>query len=138
MFLCSQVDGICLPKCPLECVRKGLDYLTSSYKYPPSTAYANRLKAATSFKLAPQLANFTDYRIYFAQNIVQLSVSLDSLWHHQVVEKPLMNLEELIGHIGAHLFVFLGMSLASFYEIVSLLAHVAFWLGSSATHKQSK
>ena len=65
-----------------------------------------------------QIFNYT----YFFQVIVQIAIRYDSLSYIELEEEPKMSGEELLGIIGGHLGLFLGMSLLSFVELVELLA----------------
>ena len=113
----------CKPRCPLECKRQGIDYYVSKYKYPPSKAYATNLRRNNP-KLARYFSSYYDYWGDFENNIVEFSVFYDSLWYKESEEEPKMTLEALIAEIGAHLHVFLGMSLLSFVELVDLFAQL--------------
>ena len=124
---CLWEESLCRPRCPLECSRQTFDYHTSSYKYPPSARYAAAIKASQATKQATKLAGQSDYVLNFAQNIVEFSVFYDSLWYNIVEEEPRMTMEGLIGEIGGHLHIFLGMSLLSFVEIAELVLFIGLW-----------
>ena len=57
---------------------------------------------------------------YFYQVITQFSIRYDSLSYIKLDEEPKISGEELLGIIGGHLGLFLGMSLLSFVELVEL------------------
>ena len=56
------------------------------------------------------------------ENIVEVYVYYETLTYTNTVEEPKMSFEDLIGSLGGHLHLFLGMSLLSFAEIFELLA----------------
>ena len=101
----------CLPKCPLECTQqKMLPITTLFYKFPYVSAnyYSN---------------------IYLndeVNNAIEFSVFYESLSYTLIEEEPKMSAEDLIGSIGGHLHLFLGMSLLSFFELFELVVVIFF------------
>ena len=67
------------------------------------------------------IMNQSDYIHDLANNMASFSVYYESLAYTQVVEEPKMSAEVLLGTIGGHLHLFMGMSLLSFVEIAELL-----------------
>ena len=106
----------CLPKCPLECHTPVLRATVSNYDMRLSNASISAYAEAYS-----SLKNVTD-------NLVEFSVFYDSLSYTIVEETPKMTLENLVGLIGGHLHVFLGMSLMSFLELFDLSVSLAFFV----------
>ena len=106
----------CLPKCPLEC--------HTSVLRPTLTNYDMRLlsrnASTTSAYDNVNLKNVTE-------NLVEFSVFYDSLSYTVVEETPKMTFEKLVGSIGGHLHVFLGMSLMSFLELFDLVASLFYF-----------
>ena len=106
----------CLAKCPLECSNPTLDRFLSSYFFPPSALFADKV-----FKSSPTLnslrANQSEFQTSKETNIIRLVFYYDTLSYVTVDEEPKMTLDALIGTVGGHLHLFLGMSLLSFVEI---------------------
>ena len=71
-------------------------------------------------------ANQTDATVFsnLYYNMISASVFYDSLSYSMAEERPAFVMIELIGSIGGHLHLFLGMSLLSFIEIIELGAFV--------------
>ena len=67
-------------------------------------------------------ANQTDAtvlnKLYY--NMISASVFYESLSYSMAEERPAIVMTELIGSVGGHLHIFLGMSLLSFVEIIEL------------------
>ena len=117
----------CLEKCPIECSRASLPLTISSYVFPPSELYANRTLSANPV-LSSLRANQSDFINNKDKNLLRLVFYLDSLSYQQVEEEAKMTVDNLIGMIGGHLHLFLGMSFLSFVEIMFFL--VKYTLGS--------
>ena len=127
----------CLTKCPLECSKPTLDRFLSSYDYPPSALYADM-----AFKNNPTLyslrANQSEFQESKQSNMIRLVFYYDTLSYVTVDEEPKMTLDALIGTVGGHLHLFLGMSLLSFVEIgmISLkCVYFTFKIGPKAQRK---
>ena len=105
----------CLKKCPLECEKRVFDLTVTSFKYPYSDAYPNFMHI---FRQPP--INQTDYSERLGTNMVAFSLYFAKLSYTHIEEEPKMSAEVLLGTIGGHLHLFMGMSLMSFVEIVEL------------------
>ena len=98
----------CLQKCPLECHTPVMRPTVSNYDMRPLSR-----NMSTNAYVNSNLKNVTE-------NLVEFSVFYDSLSYTIVEEKPKMTSENLVGSIGGHLHLFLGMSLMSFLELFDL------------------
>ena len=99
----------CLPKCPLECHQRLLVPSFSNYNLSMSKAAIHTYQSIYG----------QDVDVLY--NMVEVSVFYDSLSYTKVEEMPKVTFENLVGSIGGHLHVFLGMSFISFFEIFELL-----------------
>ena len=129
----------CLTKCPLECSSPTLEKYLASYEYPTSALYAD-----TMFKANPTLyslrASQSEFKTSKETNMLRLVFYYEKLNYVKVDEEPKMTMDSLIGTIGGHLHLFLGMSLLSFFEVgmVSVkFVYYTFKIGLK-THRKSK
>ena len=67
---------------------------------------------------------YLDY-FYFFQEIAQVLIKYEALAAIESEERPKISGEELLGIIGGHLSLFLGMSLLSFVELVEFTMYLA-------------
>ena len=74
-----------------------------------------------SSKLVGLRTNQSDFIARKAKNLLRLVLYLDSMSYTNVDEAAKMTLDNLIGTIGGHLHLFLGMSLLSFVEIIAFI-----------------
>ena len=115
-FLTSDyIYDTCLPKCPLECsyiqlVTTISTFLTSNISLSTSTVFPNPNFYS---KYGEQIEENE-----LTNNVIQIGVYYETLSYMQVEEEPKMSFEDLIGSLGGHLHLFLGMSLLSFAEIL--------------------
>ena len=58
---------------------------------------------------------------YLYQDTSQVAIRYESLAYKKLEEEPKINGEELLGIIGGHLGLFLGMSLLSFVELIEFV-----------------
>ena len=63
-------------------------------------------------------ANQSNYTAHLSNNIVQVEMFYESFMYTNIVEEAKMTFDELVGMIGGHLHLFLGMSMISFAEIL--------------------
>ena len=90
------------------------------YQYP-TLAYAQTTSSdATLLQKYPNQTDFTVYTNLY-MNMVKLTIHYETLAYISVEEKAEMTFENLIGTIGGHLHLFLGMSLLSFFELIELI-----------------
>ena len=115
----SFIEQNCVNKCPLQCKAHIFDYYPSLFKYPEPAYVQTTLK--TNTMLRSHYSNHTDFTENLALNVVKLSIFYDSLFYYEVKENPRVRWDMLLGTIGGHLHLFLGMSLMSFAEIFELL-----------------
>ena len=78
---------------------------------------------STNPVLYKKYANQTDFTnaSNLVDNMVQLVIFYETLSYVVVEEKAKLTLESLIGTLGAHLHLFLGMSFLSFIELFELI-----------------
>ena len=115
----SYVRDYCLARCPLECFQQIMESYTNGAKYPPSGRYADKLYNMSNIhKFHSQNSDFT---VNFAHNIVQFSLFYDKLAYTQMIVEARDTTVGLIGTIGGHLHLFLGMSMLSFIELGEVL-----------------
>ena len=109
----------CLSKCPLECHKTTFQIAVSSYDYPGSSS-----NAQTSLAQSPTLVSRRGAQRDFVHNnesnVIKVRFFYETLAYTQVDEEPRITVDTLIGTIGGHLHLFMGMSLLSFVEIFLL------------------
>ena len=115
----------CLSHCPLECHQSSLRPLVYYYQYPYDVHNYTRQQAMLVSQLAESVAGQRDARENLATNVVEFNVYYDSLSYMEVVEEPKLTWDSLIGIVGGHLHLFLGMSLLSVVEVFEWAAFVA-------------
>ena len=109
----------CLAKCPLECSKPRLENFLSTSVFPPSALYADKA-LSNSAALYSLRANQSEFKTNKEANMLRLEFYYSSLSYTSVDEEPKMTIDSLIGMIGGHLHLFLGMSLLSFFEIAMI------------------
>ena len=109
----DEINEQCLPKCPLECSQK-------------------------LFKITPIIS---EQNIPGSEDIdgVQFNLRYNDLAYEETHEEPVINGLLLLGEIGGHLHLFLGMSLLSFVEIIemAILMSTQLLVRSETTSKTS-
>ena len=116
----DYVRSQCLSRCPLECAQRLLVPTITSSLYPSSIRYRLYLSNLTSLKT--YFGDQIDFKSNMQYSCVQLLMYYDALAYVQVEEEPKMTAEDLLGILGGHLHLFLGMSLLSFVEIGEFVA----------------
>ena len=117
----------CLPRCPLESAQNVFSKNVASYKYPLGyfDAYKSAFTGISDFNTSQSgqivIANLSTYMY---TTYVEFTLSYDSTQHEKYSEEPKMSGEELLGVLGGHLHLFLGMSAMSFVELVELMLAV--------------
>ena len=114
----------CLPRCPLECAQDVYSKSVSSYTYPNNNfdSYKSVFKGARDFyNTSVIIGNLT---AYMYTNLVEFSLIYDSSERKKYSEEPKMSGEQLLGVLGGHLHLFLGMSAMSFVEIAELIVAI--------------
>ena len=115
----SFITQNCLLFCPLECTQRILIASISSYTYPSTEAYLGKIQ--NNANLIKHYANQTDFTTNLRRNVVQVILNYNSLSYTETDEEPKLTTEDLLGLIGGHLHLFLGMSLISFVELGELI-----------------
>ena len=109
----------CLTKCPIECNRHVFHSSISYFQFP----VRDQVTTLNSVQFAQAHANQTDFTnadsLY--ANMATVSVYYDRLSYEVNSEEPAITLDTLIGLIGGHLHLFLGMSLLSIVELVDIV-----------------
>ena len=127
----------CLTKCPLECSMPTLEGLLSSSVFPPSVLYADTA-LTNNAALYSLRANQSEFKTNKEANMLRLAFYYNSLSFTSVDEEPKMTIDSLIGVIGGHLHLFLGMSLLSFFEIAMIsvkFVYYTIWI-ANRFHKE--
>ena len=114
------IEANCWPKCPLECDQSTFTNTLAFYKYPPSDLYVNTSLASNAILVARH-SNQTDFTQQLANNAVKIEIYYDTLTYIRVDEQPKITWMDLLGVIGGHLHLFLGMSMLSFCELFELV-----------------
>ena len=120
----TYVNDMCIDKCPLECHKQSFDNFLSYYLYP-EPAYVTQ-KLQNNEHLVKYFANETDFNKNLASSVVQFSIFYDSLSYTNVEEEPKITWDSLMGTLGGHLHIFLGMSLLSFIELIELVVNIMY------------
>ena len=113
----------CIDKCPLECYQRTLSASVDYAVYPTPSIAQGLLLGAYKPKMRVMHANESDFTsgvLLYNYNLVSFSVFYNQLSYMTSEEKAAVTLETLIGALGGHFHLFLGMSLLSMIEIVEL------------------
>ena len=112
----------CLAKCPLECFQSTLTASLTYFEYP--TLYDAWSFFWNSEAFLRMLNKTHDYADGYAvmRNAVSFRLYYNTLAYTMSEETAAMTLDTLIGELGGHLHLFLGMSLLSFIELFELVA----------------
>ena len=116
-----SVFDYCMPRCPLECSQTIYGKSISTYSYP--TDYFNKYESV--FIASNGYQNDTPQYMY--DTFVEFSISYGNTLDAEYSEIPKMTAEDLLGVLGGHFHLFLGMSLLSFFEILELF--VVYFVG---------
>ena len=111
----------CLQLCPLECRKSFLRRSISLDTIP----HDHFVKYQSTFDIASHAGqlNYTDYQF---KTFVEFHATYATFSTIEVSEEPRMSGENLLGEIGNHLHLFLGMSLLSFVEIIEFILTTVF------------
>ena len=130
----SYVATNCISKCPLECHKYSFDNF-KSYAYYPLPLYVNQTLQISDI-LTKAYPNETDFTDNLASNAVQITVFYDTLTYTKVEEEPKITWDNLIGTLGGHLHLFLGMSFISLIELIELVVQLIMYV--IVTRKNAK
>ena len=126
-FTFSKGDFIketCLPKCPLECTQSQVSTALAYYNYPTFLQVYESIffifESSTKFINETQFWKDVNSIYNFQNNLVRVLIYYDALSYTQFEEKADMRFENLVGILGGHLHLFLGMSLLSFVELIEI------------------
>ena len=70
--------------------------------------------------------------------MIQIGVYYETFSYMRVEEEPKMSFEDLIGSLGGHLHLFLGMSLLSFAEILEFTIFIIATASGFGARSKSK
>ena len=129
----SFIQNNCLDKCPLQCKKHRFDNYQSLLSYPDPT-YVNKTLRKNA-KLLSHYTNHSDFTDNLGQNVVKFSLLYDTLAYFEIKEEEKTRWYTLLGSIGGHLHLFLGMSLISFIEVFELTAQFMLHYGCSQISK---
>ena len=152
----ESLHAYCSSRCPIECSFSDFK-VDITYAQPSRVGYALSSYFDQMYwcdywdlhKLGAPIANYwecqnrwlkdLDYS-FFYQDITQVMIKYEALAAVESEERPKISGEELLGIIGGHLSLFLGMSLLSFVELVEFTLYLATsWYSSkSETVENSK
>ena len=117
-----SIFDFCMPRCPLECSRPAYRNKMSTYTYPSDyfKKYEDTFSPAARDFVHNQL-NDQELSKFMYDTFIEFSISYDASANSEYLEIPKMSGEDLLGILGGHFHLFLGMSLMSFFEIFELL-----------------
>ena len=118
----SSRGGSCLAKCPLECFQSTLSS-SLNYFYYPTFSDTDNVRFYSSQSFINNHLNQTDFelQIQLYVNLMSIQIYYEDLSYLVIEEKAKTSAEDLLGKLGGHLHLFLGMSLLSFVEVVELI-----------------
>ena len=117
----NYITDNCLDKCPLECSQRTLSPKLTYYNYPSlQDAYFTRY---FNSKMIDTFINQTDFNTYdqLVYNLAKFTLYFESLSYSKIEEKEGITIDSLIGTLGGHLHLFLGVSLLGFFEFFHLI-----------------
>ena len=118
----SGFSTYCPPRCPLECSQSIYKKTIYTYPYTQAYIYAENNVSRFDFSHDYPYVNALDRRN--ESTIHEIEIRLADSFYTLYEEEEKMGAEDLLGILGGHLHLFLGMSLLSFIEIVELVAFV--------------
>ena len=145
----ESLHAYCSTRCPIECSFSEFK-VDITYTQPSRVGYGVAFNFNNTYwcdywnlhKLGPPINNnwvclktiFNDIDYsFFYQDISQVMIKYEALAVIESEERPKISGEELLGIIGGHLSLFLGMSLLSFVELVEFTLFLATtWLASNS------
>ena len=120
------IKNNCLQRCPLECQKDYMYNRQSFYKYPEESYVENTLKK--NAMLLNLYKNETDFQYNLESNVAKVTIYYDSLSYTIVEEQPKFNWKTLLGTLGGHFHLFLGMSLMGVVEFIEIGVQFIFYL----------
>jgi len=117
----------CSDECPTPCWESQYQYVISSSQWP-SNGYMPYLKESLDER-GDELKNVLKdgARGGLSEQFLKLNIYYDNLNYYKYTEKPSLTIKDLIGALGGHLGLWIGMSLLSFFEIFELIVAVFKW-----------
>ena len=116
----------CSDKCPLECANINERNFIKTFVFSPYPSAREVGLIQSKAEYIAKVGQQNDFRNNLAINLVSFSVTYNSLAYTKIDEKAQYSWESLLGTIGGHLHLFLGMSLLSFVEILEIILKVCF------------
>ena len=147
----ASLNAFCSEKCPIECSQSvfdvGVNYGSLSlqdfnYNYVlgmPFWCYYNAIHLGKPVPSASSCQNYlttSPYLGFFYKDVVQVAIGYESLAYVDSLEEPKLTGDDLLGVIGGHLSLLLGMSLLSLLEVVELAVLFVQQLISSTNQKE--
>ena len=115
------IMNYCLEKCPLECHKSYIYQHQSFFKYPDDR-YIEVLKR--NEMLLSKYANESDFEYNLASNVAKVTIYYDDLSYSIISEEAKVTWVNLLGNLGGHLHLFLGISFMSIVEVFELLVQI--------------
>ncbi|KAF6027068.1 hypothetical protein EB796_014629 [Bugula neritina] len=118
----SSIDYENNCSCPLPCWESQYLYTTTSSQWPSNNyePYWKQSMQSRGKALSKILNDKTRQSI--KEEFVNVEVYFDNLNYYLYKERASMTLEDLVGNIGGHLGLWIGMSVISFVEVFELIA----------------
>ena len=120
----NYLQDTCMPQCPLECNSTKFTY-DLSFNEMLGEAYVDAIKERGNLGGDFIQRNIEDTRLIMA-SVVSLKIFYESLAYRVTSESPQMDVVSLVANIGGNLGLFLGVSLFSLSEIVTVMVEACF------------
>jgi hypothetical protein len=132
-FSMVSTDEYCENVCRIECKRQTFQLTNSLASYPTDiyTMFSLQIFLANQnpLKLVQTDAifnlNSVQFLRYVDMSMLRVVVNYDDLLYTAITESPAISSDQLIGSIGGHFGLFIGMSLLTFLELFELGALIA-------------
>jgi hypothetical protein len=120
----NYLQDTCLPQCPLECNSTKFTY-DLSFNELLGDAYVDAIKEKGNLSGDFIQRNIENTHVSQA-SVVSLKIFYESLAYKVTSESPQMDVVSLVANIGGNLGLFLGVSLFSLSEIVTVMVEIFF------------
>ena len=115
----TRYSAYCDDRCPLECTRNVFTRTVFTYEYPRAGYFDRYVNTSESLSV---------------DSLVEVRVKYEPGVYVEYDEEAKMSGEDLLGIIGGHLHVFLGMSLMSFVEVFELVVFILYRMVVRSSH----
>jgi hypothetical protein len=128
-FQSSSINEKCSSDCPLECSSVSYDAAVTLATYPTSF-YSSWLQLQSNLLQKFQNNQTTTAKIQ--SSVVKLNIFYNSMTYTSITDTATITWDSLLGSIGGHIGLFLGMSVLTFCEVIEIICEMVriFW-----THK---